>query len=573
MLRNVRKNILLKTGSVLKKKALQEESILPKIKIKTWSFDPSSIKSIENYEIKRSRIFIGHRKDKPLLVYCVQDPPIEKELIEKLEELAIELAYEQDVAKKLDHFLKERGLDNPDLRYILEREVNGYSSLDPLVNDPYLENIECIGAMKSVTVTHQQYGRLETNLIFEEEELDKLVQKLCNKAGKPISKTHPMIRNAMLPDGHRLACTFTTEVSPTSTFAIRKFPQKPWTITRLLVNGTIVSDIAAWLWLLIENKLSMLVAGEMGSGKTSLANALCGFCPPSSMIGTAEDIPEFRIPHKNWRRRYTRSSVTVEGGGAIPQSELVLQLLRENVDYVIVNEILGEEDAKIWIRAIETGHGGITTIHTESADVLIQRLIDLGIRKASLSSLHAVVFVAPFFVNENGIKKKTRKVTEVDDLFVEKDDVMFTKLFFYNPTEGTYNFVGVEELLNTNSAKIIMKKNGLTREELKAEYQKRKEYLEWLRKMALSSPNFFEVDRLIEEFSYFYSDPNYYKSITPIQPTISVKEQKVPSEESYVPYTPPIRVVEIKQVPKTVIRVVSASSTKGSEIKVIENEI
>jgi len=378
-----------------------------------------------------------------------------------------------------------------------------------------------------------------------------------------------MIKDAMLPEGHRLACTFMSEVSPSSTFAIRKFPQKPWTIAKLLQNNTLTSEIASWLWLLIENRLATLVAGEMGSGKTSLANALCGLCPPTSMVGTAEDIPEFKIPHKHWRRHYTRSSMTIEGKGTVLQKDIVVQLLRENVDYVIVNEVLGEEDASAWIKAVETGHGGITTVHTESTDTLLPRLTDLGIRPASLSSVHAVVFISQFTTEEGALKRKIRRIVEVDDISVEKDRIEFTKLFSYSPAAGEYEFVGIERALKTKSAQIILGKKGLKEEELRLDYQNRVEFLEWLRKMALSRPEFLEMERLTDEFSFFYNDPHYYKSIEPGDPTkINTSPQKSPGF-GLPPRSPAVRVLEVKEVPYMEIKIVSIADLKKKEIRII----
>ena len=383
------------------------------------------------------------------------------------------------------------------------------------MNDPNLENIECNEANKPLTVTHSDYGRLQTNMIFDSEELDRLVLRLAHMAGKSLSKFNPILDNAMLPGGHRLACSFSTEVSFSSTFAIRKFPEKPWTIGKMLLNKTLNPEIIAWLWMLIEKKFAVLIAGEMGSGKTSLANALCGLIPPNNRIGTAEDIPEFKIPHRNVLRKLTRDAFTIEGTGKIELFDLLKHLLRMNVDYIIVNEIRGEE-AKVWMQAISTGHGGITTIHAASPEIALDRLGDLGVTISRLKALYAIVFIQPYYKRiDTQTSKKIRRIRELVDVDFDKNgNYLLTRLFEYNPQQDEYKIAPMEVLLNTRSAKTIMSLNGWSEEDFINDFNHKVKFIKWLYEQCLQNPNLSEPENLIAIFEKYYDRKNFFENIS-----------------------------------------------------------
>ncbi|RLE81341.1 MAG: hypothetical protein DRJ52_04385 [Thermoprotei archaeon] len=550
-----------------KKEAEKErrEKILPKIRFKLWDYDVNMLKVIDEYSIGYSRIVIGKDTRLPEIKYVVVDPKIPLDILVKHERIVDDLIYKltgDESEEELEDILREQGVDSPELIYIIKREIKGYGPLDPLVNDPSLENIECNGANKPLTVTHTDYGRLETNLIFNEEELDRLVLRLAHMAGKSVSRANPKLDGVMLPGGHRYTCTFASEVSPTSTFVIRKFPKKAWTITRIMSKGTLTPELAAWLWLLVENKLPILIAGEMGSGKTSLANALCSFIPPDRRIGTAEDIPEFKIPHKYWTRRFTREAFTYEGKGEISLFDLLKHLLRANVDYVIINEIRGEE-AKVWFQAITVGHGGITTIHADSPRSVLFRLKELGVDPSMLLSLYEIVFIAPFTMERDGMKIKIRRVREVVDLdFKESGEVDFVEISTYD-IKSDRIIVNTDNMFSSRAAKTIMKFRGWSLDELKKEYSLRVEFLQWLYKQSIVNPLLLESEKLWEVMVYFYSNPLFFKEIPVDERVVErIKERrrvKRRVEEEKVVYKQPrvvtIRDVRVKTPPPRVVKV------------------
>ncbi|MET1101766.1 MAG: type II/IV secretion system ATPase subunit [Pyrodictiaceae archaeon] len=268
------------------------------------------------------------------------------------------------------------GISWSKILYYVVRDTVGFGPIDPLMRDPAIEDISCDGVGKPVYVWHRKYEYIPTNLEFTDpEELDSMVVKLAHMAGKHVSVAFPIV-DAILPGGHRLALTFRKEVSTQgSTFTIRKFREDPITIIDMLESRTLSPEVAAYLWLLIEHKMTGLIMGVTGAGKTSTLNALATLLRPTLKVVTVEDTPELRLPLENWVQFVSRPSygIGMEKIGEISLYDLIKVSLRYRPDVIIVGEVRGEE-AYVLFQAIATGHGGLTTIHAEHIDAAVKRL-------------------------------------------------------------------------------------------------------------------------------------------------------------------------------------------------------
>jgi len=154
------------------------------------------------------------------------------------------------------------------IKYFLIRERLGFGKLEPLVRDPYIEDIHTLG-VGPLWIVHKIFGTLKTNIEFtSEDELNKYVIKYSEIVERPVSEARP-ISDAILPDGSRVNFIFGKDISlHGSSFTIRKFTAKPLSITQLISFGTISPEEAAYLWLAIEHGMNIFVVGETASGKS-----------------------------------------------------------------------------------------------------------------------------------------------------------------------------------------------------------------------------------------------------------------------------------------------------------------
>jgi len=275
---------------------------------------------------------------------------------------------------------KDKMIPSPEswakILYYLHRDFLGFGHIHVIMNDPMIEDISVNGMDTPVYVWHRKYESMPTNLTFiDENALDNLIVKLTHLSSKHISTAFPIL-DAMLPSKDRLAATFKREVSPKGgSFTIRRFREEPFSIVDLVEMGTINDQIAAYLWMLIENRMTIAVIGGTGAGKTSTLNALASLVKPQMKLVTVEEIPEMNVPHDNWVQLVSRESYGLGAAktGEVTLFDLVKTSLRYRPDYIVVGEIRGEE-AFVLFQALATGHGGLTTLHADSIDYAMKRL-------------------------------------------------------------------------------------------------------------------------------------------------------------------------------------------------------
>lgn len=215
--------------------------------------------------------------------------------------------------------------------YHAERDLVGFGQIDPLMRDPNIEDISCDGVQRSVYVWHRAYESIETNIEFgNDEELDNMVVKLVHMAGKHVSSAFPIV-DASLPGKHRLAVCYRREVTPFGTaFTIRKFREDPYSIIDLINIGTFSEEMAAYFWMGLENRSSIMVLGGTAAGKTTALNALACLIKPGSKIITIEETAELNLSHENWVSLIARQSYGLGGSnvGEVALFDLVKTSMR-----------------------------------------------------------------------------------------------------------------------------------------------------------------------------------------------------------------------------------------------------
>jgi len=151
-------------------------------------------------------------------------------------------------------------------RYLIKREVIGTGPLEPLIRDPFIEDIHVIGP-KNTHVVHKIFDMMPTNIDFGDDiAMAEYLKNIGERIGRPVSEREPIV-DGSLPDGSRINIIFSTDVSLKGpSFTIRKFTAVPISITQLINFGTLNPEVAAYLWLCLEYGMSIWVSGETASG-------------------------------------------------------------------------------------------------------------------------------------------------------------------------------------------------------------------------------------------------------------------------------------------------------------------
>jgi flagellar protein FlaI len=379
--------------------------------------------------------------------------------------------------------------------YHAERDLVGFGRIDPLMRDPNIEDISCDGVNKPVYVWHRNYESVETNLEFEnDDELDNIVVKLVHMAGKHVSSAFPIV-DASLPGKHRLAVCYRHEVTPFGTaFTIRKFREDPYSIIDLINLGTFSEEMAAYFWLCLENRASIMVLGGTAAGKTTALNTLACLIKPGSKIITIEETAELNLPLENWVSLIARQSYGLGGSGVgeVTLFDLVKTSMRHRPDILVVGEVRGQE-AYVLFQALATGHGGMCTMHAENLDSAIKRLTQkpMDIAPAYIPLMNIVLSVQRVHLLKDSQKKAYRRVINVNEIADYED---YRCVLKWHPAKDEY-LTAFDKSLMLSS---ISERIGVNKKELLAEIDRRKDVLHWMRERNIRS--YKDVAAIIAEY-------------------------------------------------------------------------
>ncbi|MEM0218831.1 MAG: type II/IV secretion system ATPase subunit [Thermoproteota archaeon] len=489
-----------------KREEKKEQKKKKVVKINPFQFSPlpSNAKIVETYEIEKpfARVVIAEVEERGRAIYYFVDEVklddkeeesykklvdiLSKELLppkEQTQDTKIYVLSEVDrIINKYKKFLKMSNKDSLDkIKYYVRRDLIGYGPINVMIQDPNIEDISCDGVNRPLFVWHRKYESISTNLkIIDDEALNDLVVKLAHLAGRHISTAFPIV-DAMLPEKHRLAATYGKEVSGAgSTFTIRKFREEPLSIIDLISFGTLNPRLAAYFWLIIENRLTIMVMGGTGAGKTTFLNALTNLLKPGLKIVTVEETAELNIPNENWVQFVSRSSYGLGGSkiGEVTLYDLVRTSLRYRPDYIVVGEIRGEE-AFVLFQAMATGHGGLSTIHAEDLDYAVKRLTSppMNVAPSYIPLMNVAVLVERVILPKVGVEGVTfgRRIRRVWEILKDGTPKEIAR---WNPRTDEYE-INVEESEHLKNASL---RSGRKENAYIFEIERRELLLKWLLK-------------------------------------------------------------------------------------------
>jgi flagellar protein FlaI len=381
------------------------------------------------------------------------------------------ISFVNKILKENEKLFQEQPLASIEkVKYYLSRDIDGFGTIDAIMQDPNIEDVSCSGIKAPIYVWHRKYDSIPCNISFEDSDLQ---------------------------GNHRISVLYQKEVTPKGTsFTIRKFKEDPFSIVDLITFGTISIEIAAYMWILMEAKMSMMVIGSTGSGKTTLLNAITGLIDPDFKIFSVEDVSEINIKHENWFSLISRTGFGSAGEGEIGLYDLIKSGVRHRPDYIVVGEIRGSE-AYVMFQAMATGHGGLCTMHADSLESASKRLQQkpMDIPPSYMSLMNCAIVVK----RVKGLDgKSTRKVMSVREI-ISADN--YNSTFKWDPRSDYFE----PELENSEMLKRVADQTGRDIGDILEEFERRIRVLKWLVQRGERS-----YDKVSEAIGKYYRDPEAF---------------------------------------------------------------
>ncbi|HWH07818.1 MAG TPA: type II/IV secretion system ATPase subunit [Candidatus Thermoplasmatota archaeon] len=382
------------------------------------------------------------------------------------------------------------------LAYFLERDIVDSGVLEPIIRDPYIEDVSSIGTY-NIFVVHKIFDTVETNVKFrDEKELDDYLRNMGERIGRPVSESRPIV-DAVMPDGSRINIIYSDDVSQRgSSFTIRKFSDTPTSITQICKWGTMSTSVAAYLWICLQNGMSVFVCGETASGKTTSLNGILSFIKPKEKVFTAEDTPEVRPPQPLWQQLVTRSAGPAEG--RVEMFDLLKAALRSRPNYIIVGEIRGAEGA-VAFQAMQTGHPCIATFHASSVQKMIQRFTSdpINVPVTFMDNLN-VCMIQMAVYNKGRMLRRVLAIEEIEGYNEQAGGVLTRRVFNWDPVKDVHQFRGRNNSYILEQ-KIAEKAGYADKRKIYEELDLRTHILD--RMIQLGIYDYYEVNRIIARFN------------------------------------------------------------------------
>ena len=390
-------------------------------------------------------------------------------------------------------------LDN--LSRKLLRDIIGYGKIDSLIQDDELEEIMIIGIGKPIFVYHRKYGMMKTNIQYDNErDIMDLIDSIARQINRRIDKETPILDGRLI-DGSRINATIPPVSADGPSLTIRKFKRDPLTIIDLINSKTLSCELAAFLWLCIDGlgvkSANAIISGGTSSGKTTTLNALSAFINPKERIITIEDTLELQIPHEHVIRMETRPP-NVENKGELTMNDLVKNSLRQRPDRIIVGEVRAREAITLFT-ALNTGHSGFGTLHSNDARETITRLTN-----PPMSVPKIMVQAIDFIIMQNRIYTPSgvsyRRISEVAEIVgIEEGTVQLNKIFQWNPERDTIDNISITSKTLTQIANL----SGNSINDLYREIENRELVLNHMVQKNIRSVN--DVNNVLE---LYYNSPD-----------------------------------------------------------------
>jgi pilus assembly protein CpaF len=296
-------------------------------------------------------------------------------------------------------------------------EVFGLGPLEPLLRDPKVSDI----LVNNKNVVYIERGGIlqKTEVVFRDDRhVLQVIERIVSKVGRRVDESSPMV-DARLPDGSRVNAIIPPLALDGPAVSIRRFGTGPLNASAMVDLKSASPEMLELLSSAVRARISLLISGGTGAGKTTFLNMLSQYIPKTERVVTIEDAAELQLAQENLVRLETRPP-NVEGQGAIRQRQLLINCLRMRPDRIIIGEVRGDE-AFDMLQAMNTGHeGSMTTVHANTPRDALSRLESMvamtGMNLPERTIRHQIASAITIVVQCARLSDGSRKVMSISEI-------------------------------------------------------------------------------------------------------------------------------------------------------------
>lgn len=320
---------------------------------------------------------------------------IDEQIRQESKKRSMEIRIREQLRKNIFHAIRQLGI------------------LQELIEDPEITEIMVNGTEGIFIEKDGRLRQLESR--FEtKEKLKQVIWQITSGCNRVVNESSPIV-DARLPDGARVNVVLDPVAINGPILTIRRFPEKPITMKKLLSLGSLTEECKEWLRERVEEGCNILVSGGTGSGKTTFLNVLSQFIPRTERVITIEDSAELQLKDiLNLVSLETRNA-NVDGCKEITMRDLIKTSLRMRPDRIIVGEVRGKEAVDM-LQSVNVGHSAMTTVHANSVRDVVSRLetmVLMGMEMPISAIRRQIVSGFDFMIHLGRLKDGSRKVLEI----------------------------------------------------------------------------------------------------------------------------------------------------------------
>lgn len=280
----------------------------------------------------------------------------------------------------------------------------------------------------------ERFGKIEhyPKSFSSRERLEDVIQQIVARVNRMVNEANPIV-DVRLEDGSRVNVVLPPVALNGPVVTIRKFPEKPITMDRLLELGSVTWNAVQFLKIIVQARYNIFISGGTGSGKTTFLNALSGFIPNTERIITIEDSAELQIRGIPNLVRLEVRNANVEGKNEITIRALIKSALRMRPDRIILGEVRDAAACEL-LSVMNTGHdGSLSTGHANSPRDMLSRLETLvltGMDIPLMAVRSQIASAIDIVIQLGRLRDKSRRVLEIDEVLgMEEGEILLMPLY------------------------------------------------------------------------------------------------------------------------------------------------